>query len=359
MKVGGKHYHSIWDEGGTVFCVDQSALPHEFQILNLKTMADAAHAIRSMQVRGAPCIGATAAYGVALAMAASAGEKALEHALTTLGGTRPTAVNLRWALEEMRQALALLAPEERAEAALVKARQICLDDIAACERIGEHGAALIREIAETKRGKPVNILTHCNTGWIACVDWGTAMAAIYKSHDAGIPIHVWVDETRPRLQGALTAWELAAQGVPHHLITDNAGGLLMQRGEVDIAIVGADRVTANGDVANKIGTYLKALASKEHQVPFYVALPSTTIDWSLRSGAEITIEERDESEILSVRGRTKTGALTEVEIASAGSAAHNPGFDITPARFITALITERGVAEASQKGLLGLYPERA
>jgi methylthioribose-1-phosphate isomerase len=291
-------------------------------------------------------------------MAASPGDKALEHALATLGATRPTAVNLRWALEEMRGVLAPLPPGHRADAALAKVRQICVDDIAACEAIGTHGAGLISEIAEKKRGKPVNILTHCNTGWIACVDWGTALAAIYKSHDAGIPIHVWVDETRPRLQGALTAWELQAQGIPHHLITDNAGGLLMQQGDVDIAIVGADRVTANGDVANKIGTYLKALAAKEHGVPFYVALPGSTIDWSMARGSDIPIEERSESEILSVRGRTKMGGLAEVEIAAPGSPAHNPGFDITPAKLVTGLITERGIAGASAAGLRSLYPQR-
>jgi methylthioribose-1-phosphate isomerase len=359
MKVNGKPYRSIWEEGGEVFAIDQTRLPFEFEIIRLRTMSDAAHAIRTMRVRGAPCIGAAAAYGVALAMAANPGDKALEHALETLGATRPTAVNLRWALEEMRAAVAPLPAGQRAVAAFVRARKVCDADVETCRRIGEHGAALIAGLAAKKRGAPVNVLTHCNTGWIACVDWGTALACIYQAHDAGVPLHVWADETRPRLQGALTAWELGNHGVPHHLITDNAGGLLMQRGEVDLVIVGADRVAANGDVANKIGTYLKALAAKDTGVPFYVALPHTTIDWSLASGEAIPIEEREPAEVLGVRGRTPSGQILEVEIAPPGSPASNPGFDVTPARLVTGLITERGVTEASRAGLLRLYPEQA
>jgi methylthioribose-1-phosphate isomerase len=359
MKVQGKHYRSIWDETGEVFAIDQTRLPFEFEIIRLRTIEDAAHAIRTMQVRGAPCIGATAVYGVALALRSDPSDAALASAIATLGATRPTAVNLGWALEEMRAAVAPLPPAKRADAAFVRARRICDEDVETCRRIGEHGAALIAELAVKKRGGPLNILTHCNTGWIACVDWGTALACIYQAHDAGVALHVWVDETRPRLQGVLTAWELGNHGVPHHIITDNAGGLLMQRGEVDLVIVGADRVAANGDVANKIGTYLKALAARAHGVPFYVALPHTTIDWSLASGDKIPIEERSPAEVLSVRGRTRGGALAEIEIAAPGSPASNPGFDVTPAPLVTGLVTERGVTQASRAGLLRLYPEEA
>jgi methylthioribose-1-phosphate isomerase len=358
MKVGGKPYRSIWDENGAVLVIDQTRLPFEFKTIRLRTMSEAAHAIRTMAVRGAPCIGAAAAYGVALALGADPSDQALEAALETLGATRPTAVNLRWALAEMRGAVANLAPPQRAAAAFERARKICDDDVEICRSIGVHGLALFREIGAKKRG-PLNILTHCNAGWIACVDWGTALAPIYMAYDAGMPVHVWVDETRPRLQGAaLTAWELGSHGVPHHIVTENAGGHLMQRGEVDLVIVGTDRVTANGDVANKIGTYLKALAARDNGVPFYVALPHTTIDWSLGGGDDIPIEERAEAEVLKVRGRDASGALAEIEIAAPGSPAFNPGFDVTPARLVTGLITERGVTQASREGLLRLYPER-
>jgi len=359
MKVGDKHYRSIWDEDGKVFVIDQSLLPHEFRIIPLPTSGDAAHAIRSMQVRGAPCIGATAAYGVALALGEDASDAALHSALETLGATRPTAVNLRWALDQMRTAVAPLPMRDRAEAALAWARKICEDDVLLCRDIGEHGLAVLRSLAAQKPDRPLNVLTHCNAGWIACVDWGTALAPLYLAHDEGMKIHVWVDETRPRLQGAaLTAWELGSHGIAHHVITDNAGGLLMQRGQVDVVIVGTDRVAANGDTANKIGTYLKALAAHDNGVPFYVALPHTTIDWSLASGDHIPIEDRGEGEVLSVRGRMKSGVLGEVDIAPLGSPALNPGFDVTPARLITGFITERGVAPASAEGLRGLYPER-
>jgi methylthioribose-1-phosphate isomerase len=358
MKVGGEHYRSIWEERGEVFVIDQTKLPHAFEIIRVRTVDDAAHAIRSMQVRGAPCIGATAAYGVALALAASATDASLEGAIDALGATRPTAINLRWALGEMRKAVAYLPPSARAEAAFAKARQICDDDVEICRRIGANGLELLKEIAAKKRGSPLNILTHCNAGWIACVDWGTALAPIYMAYDEKMPVHVWVDETRPRLQGAaLTAWELGSHGMPHHVITDNAGGLLMREGKVDLCIVGTDRVTANGDVANKIGTYLKALAARDNEVPFYVALPHTTIDWTLASGDDIPIEERSESEVLKVRGRDAQGALAEVEIAAPGSPAFNPGFDVTPARLVTGFVTERGICDASRAGLARLFPE--
>jgi methylthioribose-1-phosphate isomerase len=360
MNVNGRHYRSIWDEDGEVFVIDQSLLPHEFRIVGLPTMADAAHAIRSMQVRGAPCIGATAAYGVALALGEDAGDGALDAALETLGATRPTAVNLRWALDQMKSAVAPMPMRDRADAALSWARKICEDDVLVCRGIGEHGLGILKALVAQNPDRPLNVLTHCNAGWIACVDWGTALAPLYLAHDEGMKIHVWVDETRPRLQGAaLTAWELGSHGIAHHIITDNAGGLLMRQGQVDVVIVGTDRVAANGDTANKIGTYLKALAAKDNRVPFYVALPHTTIDWSLASGDLIPIEERSQDEVLSIRGRMKSGGVGEVEIAAPESPAHNPGFDVTPARLITGFITERGVANASRQGLLSLYPERA
>lgn len=359
MKVNGKHHRSIWEEAGEVRIIDQTRLPHAFEILPLRTMEEAAHAIRTMQVRGAPCIGATAAYGIALALSADPSERNLAAAIAALGATRPTAVNLKWALEEMRTAVAPLPAANRAVAAFARARELCDEDVDVCRAIGEHGLHLLRDLAARKRGGPLNILTHCNAGWIACVDWGTALAPIYMAHDEGIPVHVWVDETRPRLQGAaLTAWELGSHGVPHHIVTDNAGGLLMREGKVDIVLVGTDRVTANGDVANKIGTYLKALAARDNGVPFYIALPHTTIDWSLESGEEIPIEERSEAEVLTVRGRDAEGRIGDFRIAAPGSAAFNPGFDVTPARLITGLITERGICEASREGLLRLYPER-
>src|SRR6478736_9843707 len=297
MKVDGRHFRSIWLEpdGWSVGAIDQRRLPHEFVVARMTTSADAAEAICSMLVRGAPLIGATAAYGVALAMRADASDAALEAALALLGATRPTAVNLHWALERMQRVLAAKPSERRAETAYAEAAAICDEDVALCRAIGEHGLPLIREIAARRpAGQPVNILTHCNAGWIATVDWGTALAPIYLAHDAGIPVHVWVDETRPRNQGAaLTAYELGSHGVPHTVITDNAGGHLMQRGAIDMVIVGTDRTTADGDVCNKIGTYLKALAAADNDVPFYVALPSPTIDWTVHDGlTEIPIEQR-------------------------------------------------------------------
>lgn len=337
--------------------IDQTRLPHEFGVLALSTMEDAAHAIRVMQVRGAPLIGATAAYGVALAMRADPSEANLVEALAVLGATRPTAVNLRWALDAMRGLLAPLTPDERADAAWARAGDICEQDVKINHAIGQNGLALIREIAAAKGGKRVNLLTHCNAGWLATVDWGTATAPMYLAHEAGIDIHVWVDETRPRNQGALTAWELGHHGVPHTYIADNAGGHLMQHGEVDMVITGTDRVATNGDVANKIGTYLKALAAHDNNVPFYVALPSPTIDWTVPGGADIPIEERNASEVENVQGRGADGALISVTVTPPGSAAANPAFDITPARLVTGLITERGVAAASQEGLRKLFPK--
>ena len=363
MKIDGKHYRTIWlgDDGWSVEIIDQTKLPHRFETTRLATVEEAGRAIKTMQVRGAPLIGATAAYGVALAMRADSGDQALEDAITFLAAQRPTAVNLRWALDEMRRVLAPLAPSERVAAAYRRAAENCDEDVETCRLIGEHGLALIREIAARKGpGEPVNVLTHCNAGWIACVDWGTATSPIYQAHDEGIKVHVWVDETRPRNQGAaLTAFELGAHGVPHTIIVDNAGGHLMRHGQVDIVIVGTDRVTANGDVANKIGTYLKALAAHDNGVPFYVALPHTTIDWTLDDGFRIPIEERGADEVLEITGRLADGSVARVEIAAPGSPAANPAFDVTPARLVTGFITERGIAPASGDGLKSLYAQAA
>ena len=364
MKINGQHYRTIWraQDGWRVVVIDQTRLPFRFETVALGSAEQAADAIRSMVVRGAPLIGATAAYGVALAMRADASDTALEAALALLGATRPTAVNLRWALERMRGAIAPLAPEAREEAAYAEAAAICDEDVALCRSIGEHGLPVIAEIAARKpAGEPVNILTHCNAGWLATVDWGTALAPIYLAHDAGIPVHIWVDETRPRNQGAaLTAYELGSHGVPHTVIADNAGGHLMQHGQVDMAIVGTDRTTASGDVANKIGTYLKALAAHDNGVPFYVALPSPTIDWSISDGlADIPIEERAAREVTHLSGLADDGEVRSVRVVAPGSGAANPAFDVTPARLVTGLITERGVCAASADGLAQLFPDLA
>ncbi|HEX2843397.1 S-methyl-5-thioribose-1-phosphate isomerase [Hyphomicrobium sp.] len=361
MKINGTPYRTIWpgNDGQSVVIIDQTQLPHRFETVTLRSVEDAAHAILTMQVRGAPLIGATAAYGLALALRADASDQGLANAIAFLAKQRPTAVNLRWALEETRRTVASLAPGARADAAFAKARAIAEDDVETCRRIGAHGLSLIRTLSEKKKGQPVNILTHCNAGWLACVDWGTATSPIYQAHDAGIPVHVWVDETRPRYQGAsLTAFELMSHGVPHTLIVDNAGGHYMQHGKVDLCIVGTDRVTANGDVANKIGTYLKALAAHDTGVPFYVALPYSTIDWSLASGTEIPIEERSADEVLKMHGRLPDGTVATVDIAAAGTPAANPAFDVTPARLVTGFITERGISPADRTGLLSLYPEQ-
>ena len=362
MKINGKAFRTIWpgEDGGSVEIIDQTKLPHRFETVTLRTEEDAARAILTMQVRGAPLIGATAAYGLALALLRDASDAHLADAIDLLARQRPTAVNLRWALEEMRRAVSSVPQNARAAAAFAKAAAIADDDVETCRRIGAHGLALIRAIAETKpAGTPINVLTHSNAGWLACVDWGTATSPIYQAHDAGIPVHVWVDETRPRNQGAaLTAYELGRHGVPHTLIVDNAGGHLMQHGKVDLCIVGTDRVAANGDVANKIGTYLKALAAHDNAVPFYVALPYSTIDWTLASGRDIPIEERSADEVLMLQGQLTDGSVTSVAIAAPGSPAANPAFDVTPQRLVTGFITERGIAPADRNGLLALYPER-
>jgi methylthioribose-1-phosphate isomerase len=362
MRVNGNPMRTIWLEpdGATVGIIDQTKLPHELVIVALASLADAAHAIRAMLVRGAPLIGAAAAYGMALAMHEDPADLALEEAGRVLLATRPTAVNLRWALEEMRALLMPLAQEDRAAAAYARAHDICKEDVAMNRALGRHGRAVIEAAARKKRsGEAVNVLTHCNAGWLATVDWGTALAPIYAAQEAGISLHVWVDETRPRNQGAsLTAWELGQQGISHTVIVDNAGGHLMQHGRVDLCIVGTDRTTAAGDVANKIGTYLKALAAHDNNVPFYVALPSPTIDWSIEDGRSIPIEERDPSEVTEIAGRLADGTTARVRLVPDGSAAANYAFDVTPARLVTSLITERGVCAASREGLLSLFPER-
>lgn len=361
MKVDGKAYRAIWlnDDGWSVEIIDQTRLPHEFVTTTLRSPADAAHAIKVMQVRGAPLIGATAAYGLCLGLRENSDLNAFDKTSEMLRKTRPTAVNLFWALDEMREAIHKLPADQRVAAAYAKAGAICEQDIETCRMIGVHGLELIKQIAAKKPDEPVNILTHCNAGWIATVDWGTATSPIYQAHDAGINVHVWVDETRPRNQGAaLTAWELGCHGIPHTIIVDNAGGHLMQHGHVDLCIVGTDRTTAGGDVCNKIGTYLKALAAHDNKVPFYVALPHSTIDWSLMDGADIPIEERDGREVTHVQGVTEQGQVATFQISAPGSKAGNPAFDVTPRRLVTGLITERGVCVASPQGLLSLYPER-
>ena len=363
MKVGDKHYRSIWFDAacGLVKIIDQRWLPHEFRVVSLTQLDEFAIAIRDMWVRGAPLIGATAAYGVAVQMAQDASDASLDAAWQALHETRPTAINLRWALDDMRAALGPLPADQRAAAAMKRAHQIADEDVECNRQIGLHGLEIIKQIAAKKKpGAPVNILTHCNAGWLATVDWGTATSPMYHANAAGIPIHIWIDETRPRNQGALlTAWEMNSHKIPHHLIVDNAGGHLMQHGQVDLVIVGTDRTTADGDVCNKIGTYLKALAAADNGVPFYVALPSPTIDWSVRDGvAEIPIEERDDTEVTHVQGKLADGSVGAVQISPDGTPGANPAFDVTPRRLITGLITERGICEASPEGLAGLFPER-
>lgn len=361
MKVDGVAHRTIWlgDDRESVHIIDQTRLPHFFEVATLTSVDQAAAAIRSMMVRGAPLIGATAAYGMALAMRADPGNAGLDAACAKLLETRPTAVNLRWALDDMHERLRGQSPERRAALAYARAAAVCDEDVAINSSIGDHGLELIRLAHERKGGAVVNILTHCNAGWLATVDWGTALAPIYKAYDAGIPVHVWVDETRPRNQGAaLTAWELGRHGVSHAVIADNAGGHLMQHGQVDMCITGTDRTTASGDVANKIGTYLKALAARDNNIPFYVALPHPTIDWSITDGlADIPIEERDGSEVTHLTGRDAAGNAVTVQLTPDGSPAANPAFDVTPARLVTALITDRGVCTASLDGLRDLFPE--
>lgn len=358
MKVNGTPYRPIWEQDGAVRIIDQTRLPFAFETATLRNEADAVRAIRDMLVRGAPLIGATAAYGMALAMGEDPADANLAAAHGRLFAARPTAVNLRWAIDDVAARLRPLPAADRAEAAFARARAIADEDVELCRMIGVHGLPLIEAIA-ARKGR-VNVLTHCNAGWLATCDWGTATSPIYQAHDRGIDVHVWVDETRPRNQGAfLTAWELHQHGVPHTVIADNAGGHLMQHGQVDICFVGTDRTTRTGDVCNKIGTYLKALAAHDNGVPFYVCLPSPTIDWTVRDGVrEIPIEERSAAEVTDIQGLHGDTVVT-TRIVSPGSPALNPAFDVTPARLVTGLVTERGVAEASEAGLLGLFPEQA
>jgi methylthioribose-1-phosphate isomerase len=364
MNIDGVHTRTIWvsHNGWDIKIIDQTKLPHRYEVARLTTMEEAAHAIRAMLVRGAPLIGATAAYGMALAMRHDSSDANLAASYQALYETRPTAVNLRWGLDRMRALLLPLPVKERIKAAYAEAARIADEDVAICSAIGDHGAALLKGIWEAK-GKPrsLNILTHCNAGWLATVDWGTATAPIYKLHDAGVPVHVWVDETRPRNQGAsLTAFELNQHGVPHTVIPDNTGGHLMQHGLVDACIVGTDRTTASGDVCNKIGTYLKALAAHDNGVPFYVALPSPTIDWTIHDGLkEIPIETRDAREVTHITGETEDGRIETVRLTPKGSQAINYGFDVTPARYVTGLITERGVCPATKAGMATLFPQEA
>jgi methylthioribose-1-phosphate isomerase len=364
MKVDGKWMRSIWVEAdrSTVGIIDQTLLPHRFETIHLATLDDVVRAIVTMQTRGAPLIGATAAYGICLALRADASDESLERAYATLLATRPTAINLKWALDEMMAAVRNRPRTERVAAAYQRAAEICDEDVAINEAIGRNGLKLIEDIAQRKKpGEPVQVLTHCNAGWLATVDWGTATAPIYMAHDKGIKLHVFADETRPRNQGAsLTAWELGRHGVPHTVIPDNTGGHLMQHGMVDLVIVGTDRVTAQGDVCNKIGTYLKALAAHDNNVPFYVALPSPTIDFTVNDGVkEIPIEQRGADEVATMTGRTADGRIETVRVVPDGSGVANYAFDVTPARLVTGLITERGVLKSSREDLAAAFPERA
>lgn len=358
MLIAGEPHRSIWrtPSTGAISIIDQTQLPHRFEVRTLDDLDSVCEAIRAMRVRGAPLIGATAAYGLCLALQADASDPSLDHAIQALVATRPTAVNLRWAVDRVAACVRDLPERERSQRAFAEADRICDEDAEACEAIGRHGLELLEARAGGRSGEPLRILTHCNAGWLATVDWGTALAPIYKAHAAGIPIHVWVDETRPRNQGAsLTAFELREMGIPHTVVVDNAGGHLMQRGEVDAVIVGSDRTTASGDVCNKIGTYLKALAAHAHDVPFYVALPFSTIDWSIEDGvAQIPIEERSSEEVREITGLTAEGEVASVALFDAASPAANPAFDVTPSRYVTRLVTEHGVCEASRSGLAAL-----
>ena len=362
MKVDGVSYRTLWvaEDGLSLDVIDQTRLPHEFVVARLSDLAEVAWAIRAMVVRGAPLIGAAAAYGVALALRHGTDDDTLTTAGRVLLATRPTAVNLRWALDRMEARLRPLPQAERLVAAYAEAAAIADEDVALCHAIGKHGATVIEPFSHDRSSqRPVNILTHCNAGWLATVDWGTALAPVYVAHERGIPVHVWVDETRPRNQGAsLTAWELGHHGIPHTVIADNVGGHLMQHGLVDLCIVGTDRTTATGDVCNKIGTYLKALAAHDNNVPFYVGVPSPSIDWRLRDGVrEIPIEERDGREVSEITGRTGSGQMATVTLTPNRSPVKNYGFDVTPARLVTGLITERGICAASADGLRGLFPD--
>jgi methylthioribose-1-phosphate isomerase len=363
MKIDGKQMRTIWVEGdgASAGIIDQTQLPHRFATVRLATLEDAARAIKTMEVRGAPLIGAAAAYGIWLALRADTSDEALESAYAALIATRPTAINLKWALDEMLAAVRNRPRGERADAALRRAGEIADEDVAINRSIGRHGLKIIEDIAaRKKKGEPVNVLTHCNAGWLATVDFGTATAPIYTAHDKGLPIHVFADETRPRNQGAaLTAWELGHHGVSHTVIPDNTGGHLMQHKMVDLVIVGADRVTAQGDVCNKIGTYLKALAAHDNKVPFYVAVPSSSIDFEIAEGADIPIEQRGADEVATMTGKTSDGRIETVRIVPEGSPVANFAFDVTPARLVTGLITERGLIDANRVALAQTFPERA
>ncbi len=363
MKVADKHYRSLWwnEESAVLQIIDQRSLPHEFVEQNVESMQDFVNTIAQMRVRGAPLIGATAAYGMAFAMSVDSSDDNIQSAWDTLYATRPTAVNLRWALDRSRQLLLSTDATKRADVALKLAHSIADEDVEINRRIGANGLGIIEKIAQKKGAdEPVNILTHCNAGWLATVDWGTATSPMFQAHDAGIKLHIWVDETRPRNQGALTAWELGNHGVPHTYVTDNAGGHLMQHGMVDMVLVGTDRTTRRGDVCNKIGTYLKALSAHDNNVPFYVALPSPTIDWTIEDGlADIPIEERNEHETTHIQGLDDSGKIEAVQVSPKGTTGGNPAFDVTPNRLVTGLITERGVSDASAAGLAKLFPELA
>ena len=360
MKVKGNHFRSIWYDKGTdsVNIIDQRVLPHEFRIIKIELLEEFEVAIKEMAVRGAPLIGATAAYGVARQMQRDPSNESIAMSWERLNNTRPTAINLKWALNRCKNRLLSVPLNERAEVSMQLAAEISNEDIEINMSIGLHGLNIIKSIASGKPlGEPVRLLTHCNAGWLATVDWGTATSPMFQAHDQGIPLHVWVDETRPRNQGALTSWELESHGISHNYITDNAGGHLMQHGLVDMVIVGTDRTTACGDVCNKIGTYLKALAAKDNNIPFYVALPSPTIDWTVRDGAmEIPIEQRSEEEVSYVHGLDTAGLKSQVKVTPKGTLGYNPAFDVTPARLVTGLITERGICDASEEGLTKLFP---
>lgn len=361
MRIDGKAHRAIWldDSQPQVHVIDQTLLPFHFQVKALNSLSEVAHAISEMVVRGAPLIGATAACGLYLAAHRDPDDAALEHAYQTLLSSRPTAVNLRWALDRILPELLAVPQNQRESLARRLAQEVCDEDVATNSAIGDHGLKLIESLSAQHSERVVNILTHCNAGWLATVDWGTALSPVFKAHDAGIAVHVWVDETRPRNQGAsLTAWELMAHGVPHTVIADNAGGHLMQHGQVDLCIVGSDRTTRAGDVCNKIGTYLKALAANDNGVPFYAALPASTIDWTLSDGLHsIPIEERSSEEVSHISGMDEDGRERRIRLIPQGSAAANPAFDVTPRRLVTGIITERGICKADESALLRLFPE--
>ena len=355
MQINGKTYRTIWFENNIVKIIDQTKLPHQFIIKDLKTVKDSINAIKTMEVRGAPLIGATAAYGLVLSIIEKNDQSFLKKSSEDLIASRPTAINLKWAVDRMMKKLSGINSNEVLKIALEEAKAIVEEDVTFCRNIGINGLKIIQEIANKKKDT-VNILTHCNAGWLATIDWGTATSPIYHAHQKGIKVHVWVDETRPRNQGAnLTSYELNEEGIPNTIITDNAGGILMQRGQVDMCIVGTDRTLSNGDVCNKIGTYLKALAAKDNNVPFYVALPSSTIDWDIKDFKKIPIEERNSEELSHVEGLDENKDVKKIRIYPEKSKALNLAFDITPAKYVTGLITEKGVCEASEKGLKGLF----